>query len=200
MHHLSLLDHQRWKVAGLALHLVSLLVLAPGCSQEKLNEVVASVKEKAAEVNAQARQSEVLAEILPATGNAEVQMTPPVSTKIAYVRLESVDGGRPRVVQWTTYNPENGPNSYPAILVRATTEASNIESLAQQSLRGDVYIQATEDATVWTNRKSEPVAIAVSAVNTQDKTLGIAISSVTLVSPEGEEQLASSIRIQGALP
>ena len=92
-----------------------LLASANGCSKEKLAEMANTVNDKVKEQAKNITESAVVAEVIPATGRAEIKVTPPVESKAAYARLYVIGDGRPGVVQFTSYDPDKGPNTYPAL-------------------------------------------------------------------------------------
>ncbi len=185
-----------------SLSLALMLLLLSGCSKEKMDEMVNSVKEQAnvvaekAKASAEAAtNSSVIADILPPSGEAKVMMSPPVSMSSAYARFYTMGDGRPEVIQWTSYEPEAGPNTYPALLIRATTTATTVSSLAGQSLSGDIYFQAQSGGPVWTSK--ELVNITVAPQNAESKTLDASIGPIQFIDATGQATQVNGITVQG---
>lgn len=183
------------RLGSLALGLC--LFFQTGCSKEKMDEMVTAAKDKAAEVSQSVQNNATVAEILPATGKAEVQIAGgPIRATATYVRFYSVGDGRPNVVQWTSYEPDGGPQTYPAILARGTTSATDLQSLVGQSLATTLYIQSANGSAVLTNSIA-PVQGSVQSYNEKDKTLSLSIGPCQLLSPTGEQVDVQAISMEG---
>jgi len=173
------------------------------CSKEKMDEMVSSVKQQAQTVTEQAKAiaaSPALAEIVPATGRSEVQLPTPLSTNAAYFRLYSFEDGRPGVVQFTSYDPEKGPNAYPALLVRANTVATSVSAVAGQTLMGRVFLQAASGSPVLMTPEGALVDVDIAPLNPEIKTINASIGSVTLYDAKGQASTASGIIVEGVQP
>ncbi len=176
--------------------LVCCSCLLAGCSKEKLQEVV-----EAAKVEPLVQSAAVVAEVIPATGRSEVQLgSSPLNATATYVRLYSIGDGRPNIVQWTSYSPEAGPQTYPAILARANTSATTLQSLAGQPLAPTIYVQASNGSPVLSSSDIQAIQGAVQAVNEQDKTLTLRVGPCQLTSPTGEQVAVQGITMEGVLP
>ena len=177
------------------------LLVQAGCSKEKLDEMVTAAKDKASEINQTVQSNPTVADILPASGKAEVQIASgPIRATATYVRLYSIGDGRPNVVQWTSYEPEAGPQTYPALLARGTTAATSLQSLAGQPLATTLYVQSTSTSPVLSNSGTAPVQATVQNYNEQDKTLALQIGPCQLISATGERVDVQSIQMEGVLP
>jgi hypothetical protein len=182
-----------------------IVLAAPlGCSKEKLADMAAAaVQDQAQVVTDQAKtlaESTPLAEVIPATGKAEVLLSPPVTTASAHVRLHVIGDGRPSVLQFTTYDPDKGPETFPALLIRATTDAQSTQGIEGQTLQADVYLQVTSDAEVLTTAGVAQVPLVVAPVDPDAGTLTGRIDSVTLVDADGNRSVASGVTVEGLLP
>ncbi len=167
-----------------------------GCSQEKLDEMVSNVKDKAQVIT----QAAVVAEVIPATGHATINVSPPVKVNVAYARLYATGDGRPAVVQFTTYDPDKGPQNYPALLVRATTPATSLESLAGQSLSAKVFFQQSSAHGVLSSGDEGLVAVEIAPLDPNKKTLDATIPAGSLVDAMGTPTTLGGITIEGVLP
>jgi len=183
-----------------------LIAIQSGCSKEKLEEMAAAVQDQATNVQKQARDmaaSTPLAEVIPASGRAEVGLPSPVQCSTGYVRLYVIGDGRPSIVQFTSYDPEQGPNSYPALLVRAITDATTPQMLGGKTLDAEVYLQAVADGPLMTLAANATIPFVVSAPETQGPQSGMIMgsaSSVTLIDTTGNSVVASQIVVEGRLP
>lgn len=182
---------------------LSVLVIPLGCSKEKLEDMAAAVQDQAKVVTDKAKtlaESTPLAEVIPATGKAEVLLSPPVTSASAHVRLHVIGDGRPSVLQFTTYDPDKGPETFPALLIRATTDATSTQGIAGQTLQAEVYLQAASDAQVLTTAGVAQVPLVIAPLDPDAGTLNGRIDSVTLVDADGNRSVASGVIVEGLLP
>jgi hypothetical protein len=123
-----------------------------------------------------------------------------VTTASAHVRLHVIGDGRPSVLQFTTYDPDKGPETFPALLIRATTDAQSTQGIEGQTLQADGYLQVTSDAEVLTTAGVAQVPLVVAPVDPDAGTLTGRIDSVTLVDADGNRSVASGVTVEGLLP
>ncbi len=173
-----------------------MLAMACGCSKEKMDEMVNTVKEQAKTIS----ESAAVVDVLPATGRAEVKLSPPVAMTVAYVRLYSVGDGRPGVVQFTSYDPDKGPNTFPALLVRAMTSATSLDGLAGQTLNAKVFFQAQSSGPVLSTGESGVLQATVSPLDPNVKTINASIAAGSLVDSSGKAVPFGGITVEGVQP
>jgi hypothetical protein len=183
--------------------LVAILAVSLGCSKEKLEGMAAAVQDQAKAVTDQAKtlaESTPLADVIPATGKAEVLLSPPVTSGAAHARFHVIGDGRPSVLQFTTYDPEKGPETFPALLIRATTDATSTQGIAGQTLQADVYLQVDGNGQVLTTAGVAQVPLVIAPLDPAAGTLNGRIESVTLVDADGNRSVASGVTVEGLLP
>lgn len=201
--------------SGVSLLAFALFVIAfhSGCSKEKLEEMAAAVQDQAAKVQDQAKNvqqqardmaaSTPLADVIPASGRAEIGLPSPVESGSGYVRLYVIGDGRPSVVQFTSYDPDAGPHTFPALLVRATTDAASPQTLHGKTLDADVFLQTAADGPVMTLAPGTTAAFSISAGGadgSQNDVVVARASSVNLVDTSGNTTVANQIVVEGRLP
>lgn len=178
--------------------IVGLLPIATGCSKEKLKEMANTVNDK---VKEQAKtMTESAAVVLPPTGKAEIKVSPPAESKAAYARLYVIGDGRPGVVQFTSYDPDKGPNTYPALLIRANTTATSLDSLGGQTLNAQVFFQPQNGAAILSTGESGVVPITIAPIDPGKKTLNATMAAGSLVDPTGNSTAVDGITIEGLMP
>ena len=166
-----------------------LLGLFAGCSKEKMDAMVNTVKDQA---NAIA-SNPTIAKVLPATGNVQLAMTPPVSTTAAYVKIHKIGDGRPNVVHFTSYEPTGGPNQFPAILVRGITTANEVAELAGKNVAASVYVQTKSGASVYRTRPGDVIEMSISPPVADKNTVAATLPGFTLYDPQGQPMVVSQM-------
>ncbi len=177
-------------------YLLPLLIFLVACSKEKMESMVNTVKDQAKSIS----ESAVIAEVVPATGKAVVQLSSPVEMKASYARLYNIGDGRPGVVQFTSYEPEKGPNAYPALLIRANTTATSLEALAGQTLMGRVYFQQSSGTPVLATPDSALVDLSIAPLDPKKKAIDTTIGIITLYDAKGQSSACNGITLEGLLP
>ena len=190
-----------WKEkAAIVMLIVCLLPIACGCSKEKLKEMANTVNDKVKEQAKNISESAVVAEVIPATGRAEIKVSPPAESKAAYARLYVIGDGRPGVVQFTSYDPDKGPNTYPALLIRANTTATSLDSLGGQTLNAQVFFQPQNGAAILSTGESGVVPITIAPIDPGKKTLNATMAAGSLIDPTGKSTAVDGITIEGLMP
>lgn len=144
--------------------------------------------------------TETAAKVIPPTGRAEIKVSPPVESKAAYARLYVIGDGRPGVVQFTSYDPDKGPNTYPALLIRANTTATSLESLGGQTLNAQVFFQPQNGAAILSTGESGVVPITIAPIDPGKKTLEATMAAGSLIDPTGNSTAVDGITIEGLMP
>jgi hypothetical protein len=201
----------RYRHLAISHIVVVLFVFAQiGCSKEKLAEIAAaakdqaqSIQDKAAQVQQQARDvtaSTPIPESLSSSGRTVIGLPSPVESSSGYFRFYKIGDGRSSIIQFTSYEPEKGPNTYPALLLRATTTAESPQMLAGQSLNADVYLQTTLDTAVMTNAENSTVTLGIAIPDPQSKNIKGQIGPMVLVDTDGTSTNVNQIIVEGRLP
>ncbi len=187
---------QQWRPIWGSFLIIGLVVLC-GCSKEELVTMTSTMQQKAKEAIAEVNEIPVVADILPPQGSGQVQLTTPVAIQTAYVRFYPVGEGRPSVIQWTSYDPEAGPETYPALLVRATTSASTLDQIVDQTLPSEIYFQASKDADVLSLPLGSFIDLTVARSQPNSKLVLATVAAGELYDPSGARHAISGITIEG---
>jgi len=181
-----------------------------GCSREKLEEMAASIQEQTKNVQTQAtavqEQTRAIAESSPmstvvaSSGRTTISLPAPIESSTGFVRLYVIGDGRPSIVQFTSYDPTEGPNVFPALLLRAETEATSSQMLDGKTVQATVFLQATSDGPILTTPESASVPLVISLADVASQKLVGRASSVTLVDTAGNPSIAGEIVVEGKLP
>jgi len=185
---------------SLVLLIGCVLVAGSGCSQEKLKEMANSVNETVREQADNLNKVAVDAEIIPVSGRAEIMLTPPVEMKAAYARLYVTGDGRPGVLQFTSYDPDKGPNTFPALLIRANTTATSIAGLGGQSLNAQVFFQTQSGGAILSTGETGLVPVTIAPADPSKKTLDATIAAGSLIDSAGKPTAIGGITIEGVTP
>jgi len=181
-----------------------------GCSREKLEEMAASVQEQAKSVQEQATavqeqaraltESSPMSSIVASSGRTTIGLPAPIEASSGFVRLYVIGDGRPSVVQFTSYDPAEGPNVFPALLLRAETDATSSQMLDGKTVQATVFLQTTSDGPILTTSESASVPLAISVADGASPMLVGRASSITLVDTAGNASMAGEIVVEGKLP
>ncbi len=89
---------------------------------------------------------------------------PPVETSACYARLITLGGGRPAVLQLTSY-PSPSQEVFPAVFFQGAVRASSLSGLVGKKIPGQLYIQPVEDGPIWHSASDAPVELTVTSAN-----------------------------------
>ena len=231
-----------WRVSascpriGTALIAVLLMigvVFSPGCSKEKMDEMVSSAKEKTAELSqATASVQEQIAEkatelrqaadvgglveqtmdqvsaVLPGSGHVTLQLDAPVKVNRADLQIIRVDEQRPIVLQVTSYALNRPIETFPCVLLHATSPPtsetfSDATPWLGKSLACQVFVQREAEGPIWASDPASPIDLVPRSDDTgSDQLLGT-LKPGTLVAPDGTQlTLAAgelSAKLQGVV-
>jgi len=170
------------------------VVSLAGCSKEKMDELVASAKEKtnqitdatatmkeqvggvAAGASEQAgRAIDQIEKVLPGSGEMVLQLDQPLTLSRAELQIVRVDAERPIVLQIFSYPTDQPIADYPAVMVRALSEPSDSvfsdpSPWFDKPLPCSVFIQKTADGPIWATQLGESIPLTLAA-NTEDATM-----------------------------
>ena len=169
-------------------------VVISGCSKEKMDELVASAKEKttqlsdatatmkeqvsgvAAEVSEKAgRTMDQIETVLPGSGEMTLNIGKPVSLSRADLQVVRVDENRSVVLQIFSYATDKPIVDYPSVMLRALAEPtsadfSDASPWFGKPLECTVFLQETADGPIWATELGKSVSLTLSP-NLDDATM-----------------------------
>lgn len=107
--------------------------------------------------------TEVVKQTTGGAGAIELQLNSPVKSSGCYAALRSFSDGRPSVVQITTYNDPSA-ESFPSVILRATTTAKSPADLNGQKLSAKAFVQENPDGPVW-SADAKPLELTISTAD-----------------------------------
>ena len=155
------------------------IVILAGCSKEEIKQKMQDAQSK---LEAVAESTvEAVEEKLPETGSITLQTTPATEASQADLELISVGDGRPSVVRIVSYDPSNTTRAYPAIMLQGTTNATSAAGLANQTVKFDMYLQASPSGPVAMTKPGESVTVTFRTMMVEDNALPATLSSAKLL-------------------
>ena len=158
--------HDRAQHAPSRLWLIALVALwiPTGCSKEERKKMATTFQQQAQKVAEKTQQYtqaavEAVEEKLPASGSITLRMDPPVELNRASARIIRLGEGRGNVVQLSNYELEDGPETYPSLLIQGTTEVETVSSLAGQTVICDFYLRTSTNEPILMSSISRPVQV-----------------------------------------
>ena len=174
-----------------AIILASALICTSGCSKAKkmasaAAAAAATTTQELAESTTQlATQAvEAVEEQLPETGQATLQVRPPVEISTANIQIIEIGDGRKNVVQIASYDASASPKSYPTFLIQGQTEAADPASLAGKTIPCELYVQQSSSSPIAMTSPSKPAQVTFRAFDPEKKTIAASISRVPLIASD----------------
>lgn len=198
------------------------ITLLSGCSQEKMDELVASAKEKTAQITEATETvkeqvtgvaSEVTksadsamqqaATLLPGNGRLSLQLDQEVTIGKADLQLIRVDAKRPVVIQLATYRTDRPIDSYPSALIRllgnpSSDPLTSIDAYLNQPLSGHVFLQLEENGPIWATTDDKPIQVTLTKMDAETNLVEGSIATGQLQATDGKTQTLGGGRIIAA--
>ena len=95
-------------------------------------------------------------------GSIELTLDAPLAASGCYVSLLSPGGGRPNVLQITSYRDPSG-ESFPSVFVQARVGENPLTALTGLAVEAIVFAQGSPDGPVWQTLPSAPAKLTISA-------------------------------------
>ena len=134
-----------------------------GC--QKVQEMFGSAKDAATTGVQQATQAvqnatETVRQTAGVAGTMDLTLDGPVQASGCYAALYSFSDGRPSVLQITSYN--NPPaESFPSVILRATTKSKTLDELAGETVSAQCFVQTSVDGPLW-QASDKPLQLEIS--------------------------------------
>lgn len=166
---------------------VLLLIFSAGCSKEKMDELVASAKEKTTQISDATatmkeqvsgvtagvsekaeRAMDQIETVLPGSGEMNLELEKPVTLSRADLQIVRVDEKRSVVLQVFSYPIDKPITDYPSVMLRALAERtsadfSDASPWFGKPLECSVFIQETADGPIWATESGKSVSITLTA-------------------------------------
>jgi hypothetical protein len=160
-------------VAGVPMHdlkrrlgyAVCVLALASQIGCEKVQEMFGSAKEAANTGVQQATQAvenaaETVRQTAGVAGTMQLTLDGPVQASGCYATLNAFSDGRPSVLQITSYNNPSA-ESFPSVILRATTKSKTLDELAGETVSAQCFVQTSADGPIW-QASDKPLNLEIS--------------------------------------
>ena len=175
-----------------------LFLVAMGCSQEKLTELVQRGKDSISQGVDQVQQSasqvsqgandaatavaDQAKQKLQMAGEFSLQLNGPIKTASCFGFFVSSEDGRPAVLKFQSYR-QAGSESFPSLLVQSQVSAKNLGELVGQTLPATLYVQTALNGPIWVSNSAQPVQLRVTKV--EDKQVFAEIAGGTMRQLDG---------------
>ncbi len=185
----------RWQLGTASLLLaIATVVIQTGCSKDEIKQMATNIQERSQDLAVSAQEYtqaavQVVEEQLPSTGSVSLRSSPPVEIDSATVEVIVIGDGRPNIVQIKTYDDENGPSSYPSLLVHGPTSVEDVSQLAGQAVSCDLYIQATGAGPITMTPPGDAVQVTFGVLDKESNTLKASIGSTRLISSDNKSSM-----------
>ena len=161
-----------------------------GCSKEEMKGMAEKVQQKGEQFVVESKKvtdSMVRgpAEILGPTGNISIATKTPIDVDYALAKMHSVEEGRANSFQISSYDPESGKVTLPAVFLYATTEVETVALLAGKSLPCNLFVERGSDSSIARTPVGSPVIITFGSMNMQEKTITATIAPCKLLGSDG---------------
>ncbi len=97
-------------------------------------------------------------------GGIELQLDKAVNTSGCYAALHLQSGGRPNILQITSYNAPSA-ESFPSFFLRAQVTQRTMAELAGQTVSGQIYVQDGPNGNVWESPADQLAQLKITAVD-----------------------------------
>jgi hypothetical protein len=180
---------------------VLVLLVSPGCSKEKFNELAdkakAAVTEQAEKVKEQAGVAKDAAkETLALAGNFELDLDAPMTTSACYVEFIQQGSGRPNVLRMRSYR-DAAKESFPSVMFHAPITAGGVSELVGQTIPGQLFVQKEANAPTWSCASGTNVEVKI--VSVADKVLSAEIVGGAVVSSQSGADQPVTGKITGVI-
>ncbi len=151
-----------------------LVVLAGGCSKEKMDELVSQAKDTATSVASDVTQ-EVTKEVESiteaagdvsgvgdTTGKATMMLDAPTEFAASYIQFVTIEG-RPSVLKIKS-NKDGETDVFPAFLLQSQVTAPSLDALNGQRIAARLFAQKQADGPIWYSPDDKPVQVVIQIV------------------------------------
>lgn len=164
--------------------MLAIVVLLAGCGKDDLNSLVDQAKQQAMaggeavaksvdqSLDQAAEQLAGTKEVLNLAGDMQLTLGEPLSTSACYARVVSIGGGRPNVLQLTSYR-DKSQESFPSVFVQAVVTGDSISAISGQTVEAELFAQRESNGPVLFTDVGQMVTLKVAQVEGQTATIEV---------------------------
>ncbi|MCO8124381.1 hypothetical protein NHH03_21760 [Stieleria sp. TO1_6] len=167
------------------------VMLAQGCSKEKLTQIANSVQQQGEQFVIESKKMtdslvETPEEPPAETGKITIGTDKPLEIDQAVAIMHDVGDGRQNSLQITSYPPDSQHPSAPAVFLHATTDVQTIALLGGQSIQCNLFIEPKSGAAIARNEIGRPVTVTFGSMNMEQQTITASIEPCVLIGSDNQ--------------